>query len=147
MARQSRVTVVMSGCFEHPGDMTPIEERYSEDVRSTRYPLKKILTVSEPTDIDFGGMIPRLVIVTNRAGFDEERYPTDEQAAETARQQLYVGPAECPRLCLLHPRRVGFTASGTAQAFWLAPGQRLVMSPVFEGESVDARVLVFPGDD
>lgn len=144
----ARITLVMSGCHEHPGDMTPIEERYSEEVRSTAYPVKSLVTISAPTEINFGHLRnPRLVIVTNRAGSDEDKYPTEEQAAELAKQQVYIGPVECPRLCLLHPRMIGYTLSGGSQAFWLAPGQRLVLSPADGADRVPVRILAFPGSE
>ena len=143
-----RLDMRIDGSFLHPIDMVPIGGLISEEIKSTQHAIKDFYSVSDRVEINFKHLQnPRCVTVTNLAGADQDAYPNDEQAAELAKYDLFVGPPGAEQLCLVRPRVLGVSPQGGTQIFFLSPEQKLVLSPVVPGLTITVRVLIFPGSE
>jgi len=151
---RARLSIASTGAYLHPlGDQTPIDCRYGETITSEELPHRYYARVADSELVEYGRLVnPRCVIVWNMAGQELLTIPTDEEAAELARQELLVGlvdgdhPTIPTARQLIRPAKLGSGLPGNV-ILWLAPGARVLLLPRYAGVIVPTRILVLPGND
>jgi len=152
--QHARLSIASSGAYLHPlGDQTPIDCRYGETIDSEELPHRYYARVSDAELVEYGRLQnPRCVIIWNVAGQELLTIPTEEEAAELARQDLLVGlvdgnsPTIPAARQLIRPAKLGSGLPGNV-ILWLAPGAQVLLIPRYTGVVVPARILVLPGDE